>query len=337
MPPATIHNNLARETTLWESATAIWGTRPRSKGLRAQLAWLLVVLKQLCIQNANWLLSAGIHAVILLSIGGFAWHSGHGSSLIQVDSALGETLAETAFENVQGIDSIEMGGGGKPLESVAEDALSAQQDAAAPSFRDYPRMGISTEGGGGGGGEGGGSGGGTGTGVGPGIGAGFFGTKGAGKSFVYVVDMSGSMHGARFERAKKELIRSINKLGAEQKFYVYFFNDRTFPLFDPKPVNGMIPANSSNKQRAVRWINTRVAESTTNPNYALQQALEMRPEVIFLLTDGELDDPDAVRSMIRRFNKSNVIIHTIAFENEDGGNTLEAIANENNGVYRFVK
>ena len=53
--------------------------------------------------------------------------------------------------------------------AAAEDALSAQQDAAAPSFRDYPRMGISTQGGGGDGGEGGGSGGGTGTGVGPGV------------------------------------------------------------------------------------------------------------------------------------------------------------------------
>jgi hypothetical protein len=337
MPPAAIQSSRARETTLWESATAVWETRPRRKGLRAQLLWLLVVLKQLCLQNVNWLLSAGIHAVVLLSVAGFAWHAGHGNSLIQVDSALGTTLAETAFENVSGIDSIEMGGGGNPLSTLAEEALSAQEAADAASFRDYPRVGVSVPGGTGEGGEGGGSGGGTGTGMGPGIGAGFFGTKGAGKSFVYVVDMSGSMHGIRFERAKKELIRSINKLGPEQKFYVYFFNDRTFPLFDPKPASGMIPANPSNKQRAERWIRTRQADSTTNPNYALQQALEMRPEVIFLLTDGELDDPDAVRQMIRKFNKTNVIIHTIAFENEDGGTTLEAIANENNGVYRFVK
>jgi hypothetical protein len=337
MTPATIHPNLARETTLLESAAALWDTRPRSKGLRAQVVWLLVVVKMLCVHNVNWLLSAGIHAVVLLSIGGIAWHSGHGSPTVLVDSALGETLAETAFENVQGIDTIEMAGGGTPFESVAEDALSAQQDAEGSSFRDFLRPGESNPGAGGDGGEGGGTGGGTGTGVGPGIGAGFFGTKGAGKSFVYVVDSSGSMHGARFERARKELRRSIEKLNAEQKFYVFFFNDRTFPLFDPKPINGLIPANSANKQRAIRWINTRQAESTTNPNYALQQALEMRPEVIFLLTDGELDDPDAVRQMIRRFNKSNVIIHTIAFENPEGGTTLESIANENNGVYRFVK
>ncbi|MBI3864398.1 MAG: VWA domain-containing protein [Planctomycetia bacterium] len=321
---------------MWENAAAVWETRPRSKGLRAQFAWLWLVIRQLCIRNVSWLLSAGIHLVVLLSIAGFAWHAGHGNQAISVDSTLGETLAETAFENV-GVDAIEMGGGGDPLDSVAEEARSAQDAALAASFRDFPRIDGDNLGGKGSGGEGGGAGGGTGTGIGPGIGAGFFGTKGAGKSFVYVVDMSGSMHGLRFERAKKELVRSINKLGPEQKFYVYFFNDRTYPLFDPKPANGMIPGNPSNKQRATRWINTRQAESTTNPNYALQQALEMKPEVIFLLTDGELDEPEEVRHMIRRFNKTNVVIHTIAFENEDGGTTLEAIANENNGVYRFVK
>jgi len=187
------------------------------------------------------------------------------------------------------------------------------------------------------GGSGGGSGGGTGIGQGPGIGAGFFGTKGAGKSFIYIVDMSGSMYGDRFTRAKAELVKSIKRLNPEQKFYVFFFNDRTFPLFEPRPAKGMVPATKANVERASRWIGLRRAESTTNPNYALQQALEMKPEVIFLLTDGELDEPEAVRQMIRKNNKSNVVIHTIAFENPEGGLTLEAIAKENNGVYRFVK
>ena len=120
--------------------------------------------------------------------------------------------------------------------------------------------------------------------------------------------------------------RSVNKLSPEQKFYVYFFNDRTFPLYDPKPAKGMQVANKTNKQRASAWIRAREPESTTNPNMALQQALEMKPEVIFLLTDGELDDPLEVRQMIKKFNKSNVVIHTIAFENEEGAMTLEAIA-----------
>ncbi|MBS0261304.1 MAG: VWA domain-containing protein [Planctomycetes bacterium] len=341
MPPASVYPSLVRDLSQRNRVRAIWQTRPRRQGTGAQLTWLLVVLRELCRENVSWLVSLGVHLVILSAVSAIVWQAQSDSGTVQVDSSLGIPLAEVAFEGLPGVDPLEMGGGGTPADGPTDDALSAlQATIAAPGIGESPRVGLGEAGGdhgAGAGGEGGGRGGGIGTGIGPGVGAGFFGTKGAGKSFVYVVDMSGSMHGARFERAKKELVRSINQLNPEQKFYVYFFNDRTFPLFDPKPAAGMIPANTSNKQRAVRWISSRQAESTTNPNFALQQALEMQPEVIFLLTDGELDEPDAVRQMIRRHNKSHVVIHTIAFENEDGGVTLEAIAGENNGIYRFVK
>jgi von Willebrand factor type A domain len=343
MPPALSEQILARETSLWTTLQELWETRPRSQGVRAQCAWLLLVIKQLCRRNLDWLISAGIHTVILLAIGMTAWSASKRSTTVQFESALGVNLAETDFESVFPGDG-NMGGGGTPSEKL-EDQLPPTFDAifdAQP--RDFVNKGFAPLIGGtgdstgrGDGGEGGGRGGGTGTGVGPGIGAGFFGTTGAGNSFVYIVDMSGSMHGTRFERAKKELIRSIKKLGPEQKFYVYFFNDRTYGLFDPKPAAGMIPANNTNKDRAKRWIDTRQAESTTNPNYALQLALEMRPDVIFLLTDGELDEPEAIRQMIRKTNRYNVVIHTIAFENEDGGVTLKTIAEENSGTYRFVR
>jgi len=321
---------------LKETAGAVLESRPKSRGLRAQFVWALLVFKLLCQQRVDWLLSAGIHLAILLGVAGFALHSHHGVSAVGIESAnIG--LAEQGFDNVLGDDSPTMGGGGTPFETSSTLAADmAQQASELSELGEFAKMAMGGSGSGGGG-SGGGTGGGSGTGHGPGIGAGFFGTKGAGKSFIYVVDMSGSMYGDRFSRAKAELVKSINKLTPEQKFYVFFFNDRTFPLFEPKPAKGMIPASKSNKERASRWIGLRRAESTTNPNYALQQALEMKPEVIFLLTDGELDEPEAVRQMIRNNNKSNVVIHTIAFENEEGGLTLEAIAKENNGIYRFVK
>ncbi|HTI51703.1 MAG TPA: VWA domain-containing protein [Planctomycetaceae bacterium] len=318
--------------------------RPRDRGLRAQLAWLLVVVKVICLQNTNWLLSAGIHAAITLCIAGIAVHHHAREGGIGIEAGNFDGTGEGGFENVLG-DDRPSGGGGTPFETTANLQIveMSQQAGETAALNELARLG-GQEGtddgdGGEGGGRGGGSGTGTGRGKGPGIGlgAGFFGSKGKGKSFVYVVDCSGSMFGQRFVRAKSELVRSINKLTPEQKFYVYFFNDRTFPLFYPKPAKGMLPANKTNLQRASAWIRSRDPDSTTNPNLALQQALEMKPEVIFLLTDGELDDPGEVREMIKKFNKSNVVIHTIAFENEEGAVTLEAIAKENNGTFRFVR
>lgn len=336
MSNATIESLPPAHAGVQETAADLWETGPRSRGLRAQFVWAWLVVQLLCRQNVAWLLSAGIHGVVLLGVACIALNHSRPVEGVGIESSLVDGLAEQAFDNVLGDDSLTMGGGGTPFETSATQAAEMAQQASELSEMGEFAKGIAGSGSGDGG-SGGGSGGGTGIGQGPGIGAGFFGTKGAGKSFIYVVDMSGSMYGDRFTRAKSELVKSINKLNAEQKFYVFFFNDRTFPLFEPRPAKGMIPATKSNKERASRWIGLRRAESTTNPNYALQQALEMKPEVVFLLTDGELDEPEAVRQMIRNHNKSNVVIHTIAFENEEGGTTLEAIAKDNNGVYRFVK
>jgi hypothetical protein len=320
-----------------ERAEPVWQPRPRRGGARAQLAWLLLVVKIFCLQNVNWLLSAGFHAALTLCIAGVALQH-HRSQGAGVGLEAGfEGAGEEGFENVLGADG-QAGGGGTPFESALQPVEVSPQASGLNSLNELIKMsggGAVGGDGGEGGGSGGGSGGGRGSGIGPG--AGFFGTKGVGKSFVYVVDCSGSMYGHRFDRAKTELVKSINKLKPEQKFFVYFFNDRTFPLFDPKPATGMLPAVRANLERASRWIRTRTPESTTNPNLALKQALEMKPEVIFLLTDGELDDPADVRQMIQRNNKSNVVIHTIAFENEEASATLEAIAKENNGTFRFVK
>jgi len=171
----------------------------------------------------------------------------------------------------------------------------------------------------------------------PGLGAAFFGSQAEGKSFVYVVDMSGSMFGPRFERAKTELCKSLGNLKNQQKFYVFFFSDKTLPMLAPRPPRGLLPASKSNKDKATRWIRTREPGGLTNPLPALRQALEMKPEVIFLLTDGEVEDPAGLRAQITKLNKSRTTIHTIAFESEEGEQTLRAIAEDHRGTYRFVR
>src|SRR5579872_5861189 len=327
MSRLTIEPLGARPAGSRQSADPSWEPRPRRGGLSAQVAWLMLIVKAICLQNANWILSASLHGVVMLSVAGIALSHSRKGTGVGIESALVEGGGGESFENVLGDQGFETGGGGRPLESVIQEVEASQQHGELANLNDeLAKLGVagSSDGDGGqGGGSGGGVGGGRGSGI--GLGAGFFGSKGAGKTFVYVVDMSGSMYGHRFDRAKAELVRSINKLTAEQKFYVYFFNDKTFALFDPKPAKGLLAASPDNKQRASKWIRMRTPASTTNPNFALQQALEMKPDVIFLLTDGELDEPEAVRQMICNYNKSNVVIHTIAFENEEGAATLEAI------------
>ncbi|MSR59432.1 MAG: VWA domain-containing protein [Planctomycetaceae bacterium] len=281
-------------------------SRPDNRqGSRHGLVSLVALLGAWIRANPSWLLSAAFHAGLLAAFSAVLLHVEHNPAPLGIEGSLSETSLVESFERILEAPSVQIHGSEpSSAEQRTDQFRQAADEAAARAARDFDRLGLS----GNESGEGGGSG--------PELAAGFFGSKGEGRSFVYVVDMSQSMAGARFRRALAELVRSINRLKPTQSFYVYFFNDQTFPLYDPRPARGLQMATPANKSRASRWINARRPYSTTDPGQALQRALEMQPDVIFLLTDGELDEPDRVRDSIRQHNKSSVTIHTIAFENK---------------------
>lgn len=169
---------------------------------------------------------------------------------------------------------------------------------------------------------------------GSGKGVGFFGTRARADSVVFVVDMSGSMEGHRFDRAVEELSHSLSLLQPSQKFFIFFYNGATFPLFEQR-VPKLLPATTGNRARATKWIHAFHPEGDTAPEDAIEKALKLRPQVIYFLTDGEI--PDTTRSTARRFNSDRkVVIHTIAFEYEGGAEQLRGIAADSRGKYRFV-
>jgi hypothetical protein len=278
-------------------------------------------------QNPGWMFSVGVHLAAALLILGIR------IGLVEQPPILGLEARNDAADLYGPFDQI---GDSAPL-TIARNELSENfvglvgdlvaetaNDAQADQFIDRSGAAPDNESGNDGSAE-------------AGFNVAFFGAQAQGKKFVYIVDMSGSMTGERFRRAVTELTRSISKLNAEQSFYVFFFNDRTYPLLYPRAAKGLQKATKSNITRANRWINSRSPAGTTNPLHALEQALALKPDAIFLLTDGELDNPAEAREILRKRNKSNITLHAIAFESEEGARTLEALAKENNGTFRFVK
>lgn len=163
---------------------------------------------------------------------------------------------------------------------------------------------------------------------------GFFGTKEAGGTFVFVVDSSGSMQGGRFDRALNELRKSIKDLKSWQKFCIIFFNDAPIPLFHPISDAKLYASTSAQRIKANKWMAQVQPAGGTEPAEALKKALDMRPDVIFFLTDGQFDP--ATRQVVKNANRYKTIIHTIAFESRDGEALLKGIAEDNGGRYRYV-
>ncbi len=173
----------------------------------------------------------------------------------------------------------------------------------------------------------------------------FCGVEGGGNHFVYLVDSSGSM-GDAFDSARSELLQSIDVLKPHQRFYVVFFDaDSDYMRLTNTNENEprSVEATAANKAALRRWAMRVSTDRGKAPYEPLEFALRLRPDVIFLLSDGEF--PQGIEDLLRAENRvENLfgeknpisIVHTIGYFSKEGENRMRRIATQNKGQYRYV-
>jgi von Willebrand factor type A domain len=169
-----------------------------------------------------------------------------------------------------------------------------------------------------------------------------FGLEAQGTKFVYVFDRSGSMgedHGKPLKAAKAELLASLADLDEHNQFYIIFYNQEP-RLFDGGPAKGqLVFATPENKQAATDFVNSITADGNTNHTSALMAAICLRPDVIFLLTDGEEKDDLTAADLDRidRLNGGGASINVIQFApTPRPGSSLVELAKSNRGQNVFI-
>jgi hypothetical protein len=156
----------------------------------------------------------------------------------------------------------------------------------------------------------------------------FFGVRAQGQVFVYVIDCSGSMlDDDRLIRAKGELRKSIDRLQHPQRFHVIFYNDRPIPMLGDLPRSADLGAKSQLNQ----WLRLIQPDGGTDPRSAMALALSLRPDAVFLLSDGEF--PDGTVESIARRNPRKVPIHCVDLSGGLAGDQLLRIARDSGGQY----
>jgi hypothetical protein len=164
-------------------------------------------------------------------------------------------------------------------------------------------------------------------------GATFFGVKAEGKSFAFVVDTSGSMAAnLRYMRCREELLRSVSALHYRQKYFIVFFNHTLFPM----PEKRLVEAQPNQLRQTVAWITGAVPTGFTDPWPGLSMAIRMKPDAIYLLTDGEFSTEVIEKVLLAQPESKKIPIHTIAFESQEGEATLQTISRLTGGTYRYV-
>lgn len=180
----------------------------------------------------------------------------------------------------------------------------------------------------------------------------FYGTVVQAEQIVFVLDISGSMgeqqrlpgKATRFQQAAAELVTAIDRLYNNQRFFVVLFNDLAWPMFNQDVHEvALIPSTNENKNQLAKWLESIQPHGWTDPRASLHLALSLDPDAIFLLSDGEFKNSSnrpigaSTLNLLRKINKDKIPIHTIAFQDTRNRRTLQAVAQESGGVYRFVK
>jgi len=157
----------------------------------------------------------------------------------------------------------------------------------------------------------------------------FYGIRARGQVFIYVVDCSGSMIDEdRLIRAKAELRRTIMSLQPPQRFKVIFYNDETIPMPGDLPLS----ADWGSKERLLHWLRLIEPDGETDPRGAMGLAISLRPDAVFLLSDGTF--PDGTVEAIAKRNSRKIPIHCIDLSGGAGGDHLLRIARDSGGQYR---
>ena len=184
----------------------------------------------------------------------------------------------------------------------------------------------------------------------------FFGTRAFGTRFVFVLDISYSMdarQGQRFRRACEELLRSVSNLKQGQSYYVFLFCWQTEEMFYD-PVVKYVEVAPGHVQKLHDWISSIRLGPGTDPRRALALAQRMKPDAVFLLSDGHFNKPSwprhdtgwidergetfeaNVQEGVESFYR-NTSIHTIAFENPFTLAAMQDIADATGGNCRYIK
>jgi Ca-activated chloride channel family protein len=118
------------------------------------------------------------------------------------------------------------------------------------------------------------------------------------RELIFVVDTSGSMHGASIAQAKQALGRALDGLAAGDRFNIIEFNSNTRALYHQS-----VPADAANVAHARRFVERLEANGGTEMRPALRLALEAAGseawlrQVVFI-TDGSVGNEDELYSMI---------------------------------------
>jgi len=167
-------------------------------------------------------------------------------------------------------------------------------------------------------------------------------STGAARSIVYVIDTSGATL-TSLSYIRQRLLQSIDRLSPTQRFQVIAFRqlgESTHTLPELVSRRSKLPrATRANKQAVADWLEDMPAQGRSNPVDGLAAALELKPDMILLISRGiertEVPWAGGLAAVRKRLDELNpldqvkgtrpAVIKTIQLLNEDPTGIMRTI------------
>lgn len=161
-----------------------------------------------------------------------------------------------------------------------------------------------------------------------------------GHSFVFLIDRSHSMGSeglGAIAAAQTELLAALEKLESNHSFQIVAYNQAPTYFRERK----LIAVDDDSRRAGHDFLATLAAFGATDHERAIVSALQLKPDVMYLLTDGDPVLNAGQRKRIREESRGRTTISCIQFgrvrpDDEATRTALEALARENRGSYTFV-
>jgi hypothetical protein len=166
----------------------------------------------------------------------------------------------------------------------------------------------------------------------------FDGPAATGRSFVFLLDRSASTGPQGFHvlaPARRELRRALDGLDEQQRIAIIAYNETLVYLAGRQ----LSPVTDELRRAAVSFLDGIVAFGGTDHALALHAALDLQPEVLYVLTDG--DSPmtaPAVTQVVQRAVNSRTRIYCLQFGNgpAPADSFLRTLAEQSAGAYAYL-
>ncbi len=128
-------------------------------------------------------------------------------------------------------------------------------------------------------------------------------------SVVYVLDCSGSMVGGKFDRVQDVIVDAVSQMQPAQKFALILFNTSALQIRG----GGYRDAGATGAAALQQELAVIAPTGGTEPADALMLAIQLKPETVVILSDGEFDPLTVDRvTRLNRLGGKNTQINCVA-------------------------